>query len=158
MRDPRVARHLQKHRPGIALGARLGPSFLYAFYMSWKFSPQRVRQPVAKSRHIGRFAFALRFNFPHSSAQARMLSREARGNVGGGVEASIGGSGGSPVCAGGAGAAFGAACWMGAFAGAAGLFVTGAGVRRCAPAPGFCAVPFFSGFVFVAAGARAACG
>lgn len=87
-----------------------------------------------------------------------MRSRDARGNVGGGFEVSIGGSGGSLVCDGGAGAAFGADCGAGAFAGAPCLLVGGvAGVGRCGPAPalGFCAAPFFCGFAFVAAGGRA---
>jgi hypothetical protein len=44
---------------------------------------------------MGRAAFAVRFLSPHSSAQARILSLEARGSKGGGVVVSNGASGGN---------------------------------------------------------------
>jgi hypothetical protein len=51
---------------------------------------------------MGRWTFAPRFIFSHSSAQARIFSREARGSVGGGVEVSSGGCGARASGAGGA--------------------------------------------------------
>jgi hypothetical protein len=44
---------------------------------------------------MGRAVFVARFIFSHSSAQARILSLDARGNSGGGVDVSTGGSGGN---------------------------------------------------------------
>jgi len=76
-----------------------------------------VRQPVAKSRHIGKPAVAARFFFSHSSAQARMRSRDARGSMGGGTEVSTGGSGANFCC--GATGGAGGCCRPGA----AGAFV-----------------------------------
>lgn len=58
----------------------------------------RVRQPVAKFRHIGGSAAVADFLIlSHSSAQARIRSLDARGSDGGGTETSTGGSGGKPV-------------------------------------------------------------
>lgn len=52
----------------------------------------RVRHDVAKSRHSGSPDFVVSFIFPHSSAQARIFSREARGSDGGGTDVSTGAS------------------------------------------------------------------
>lgn len=144
-------------RPGSRAKRSSGETFL-GFY---DFSPQRVRQPVAKSRHIGRFAFEARFIFSHASAQERMRSREARGNDGGGEEVSTGGSGASLVCVGGVGstgAALGAGCCAGAFAGTFCFVAVGAGAAGFTPVLelGFCSASSFCGFVFGAAGVRAA--
>lgn len=48
---------------------------------------------MAKSRHIGRPTFVARFFASHSSAQARMRSRDARGSDGGGADVSTAGVG-----------------------------------------------------------------
>jgi hypothetical protein len=44
----------------------------------------RVRHSVAKSRQIGKPLFDSRFILSHSSAQARIFARGARGSEGGG--------------------------------------------------------------------------
>jgi hypothetical protein len=59
---------------------------------------------VAKSRQIGRPTIDFRFIAFHSSAQACMRSRDARGSIGGGTDVSSGGSGGSALGGTGAGA------------------------------------------------------
>jgi hypothetical protein len=59
---------------------------------------------VAKSRQIGSPTIDFRFIAFHSSAQACMRSRDARGSRGGGTDVSSGGSGGSALGAAGAGA------------------------------------------------------
>ena len=44
---------------------------------------------MANVRHIGRPVFVASFFFPHSAAQPRIVSRDARGNMGGGTDVSI---------------------------------------------------------------------
>lgn len=80
----------------------------------------RVRQRVAKSRQLGRPTIDFLFIAFHSSAQACMRSRGARGSSGGGTDVSSGGNGG------------GARGWAGAAGGGAlagGGAVVGAGAR-----------------------------
>lgn len=73
-----------------------------------------------------------RFKSSHSSAQARIFSRLARGSIGGGFEVSIGGKGGS----------FGALSTVvgatgGAALGAGEVAAAGGGGGACGFAPGF---------------------
>ncbi len=148
-----------------ARGSRFRKSAPRAKLFAAPCRPQRVRQPVAKSRHIGKPAVAARFFFSHSSAQARMRSRDARGSMGGGTEVSTGGSGASFCC--------GANFFCGARGGAGGCCRPGAagafdGALTCGlpepdaggfVAPGFDATGFrtsvLAGADFGAAGAPA---
>lgn len=73
---------------------------------------------MAKSRHIGRPPLDSRFILTHSSAQARIFSRDARGSEGGGCDVSTGedacgGTGATAAGGGAAGARAGApaGCW-----------------------------------------------
>ncbi len=52
---------------------------------------------MAKARHVSSPTFVRRFKSSHSSAQARILFRPARGNMGGGFVVSTGGKGGNFV-------------------------------------------------------------
>lgn len=157
MRDPRIARRerafAREASPGIALRPRASGEIFFRVVDPY----ERVRQPVAKSRHIGMPALAARFLFSHSSAQARMRSRDARGSVGGGDDVSTGGSGASFVWAGGAtGAALGAACGAGGRDGGAPAFGFAAGDAPDAGLPaGLWNAPFVCAFAFRAAVSRA---
>lgn len=63
-----------------------------------------MRQPLANSRQVVRPTIDFRFIAFHSSAQACMRSRDARGSSGGGTDVSSGGSGGRALGGAGAGA------------------------------------------------------
>lgn len=95
------------------LQTRPGRSCLAAGF--WR---QRVRHSVAKLRHNGKAARDARLCFSHSSAQARMRSREARGSMGGGVDVSTGGSARSAAPSSALGAAGAGDCFTALWGGA----------------------------------------
>lgn len=108
---------------------------------------------VAKTRQVSSPTFVRRFKASHSSAQARILSRLARGNIGGGFVVSTGGSGGSLVALSSVGASCGGGvCGVVVGAGAA---VAGGFTGADCFAGGFDADGFFA-FAAVAAAARGA--
>lgn len=112
---------------------------------------QRVRHLVAKMRQVSSPTLVRRFRSSHSSAQARILSRLARGSEGGGFDVSTGASGGSL----GTGSTLGAGATEGGFG--AGAFVVGAGdvvefgfAAAAGVAPGFAGAAGFVGAGFAA--------
>lgn len=102
---------------------------------------------MAKARQVSSPTLVRRFSSSHSSAQARILSRLARGSDGGGFDVSAGASGGSLDAASGPGAGV-----------VGGGFVTGAGaaafgfVAVAGLAPGLAEDAGFAGAGFAALG------